>query len=72
MPNRQSRAPTHKIAAAIKATTPAHHRAGVPMASTTEMQLSGPVQPAVPGVMSLATCMLSGRAMISQPPGLAS
>ena len=72
MPNRQSRAPIHKIAAAISAITPPHHSAGVPMASTTEMQLSAPVQPAVPGLMSLATYMLSGRAMINQPTGLAS
>ena len=52
MPNRQSRAPTHKITAAIRAITPAHHSAGVPMASTALTQVSGPEQPFVPAAMS--------------------
>ena len=71
MPNRQSRPPTHKIAAAIRATIATHHRAGVPTPLITRMQLSGPTQPSVPGLMPFTASMPIGRATISQPAGSA-
>ena len=55
----------------MSANTATHHRAGVPMPLITRMQLSGPTQPSVPGLMSLTASMPIGRAMTSQPAGSA-
>ena len=71
MPKRQSRPPTHRMAAATSAKIAIHHSAGVPMPLITRMQLSGPTQPSVPGLMPFTASIPIGRATISQPAGSA-
>ncbi len=71
MPKRQSRPPTHSSTAATRANTAAHHSTGVPMPLITRMQLSGPTQPSVPGVIPLTASIPIGRATTSQPAGSA-